>query len=97
MKVSCVCARRGVKCSKHPSYKLNVASSNYLITVITVLATGRGRGGVYPCHAWPSRYNHRPLHPHKAGTEHVGFPPTRHTLLAPNAKCREVFDELRER
>ena len=28
-----------------------------------------------------------------AGTEHVAFPPTRQTLLAPRAKRREVFGE----
>ena len=30
------------------------------------------------------------------GTEHVGFSPTRQTLLAPSAKRREVFDESYE-
>ncbi|CAM9978281.1 unnamed protein product, partial [Laminaria digitata] len=28
-------------------------------------------------------YDHRPSHPYKAGTEHVGFSPTRKTSLAP--------------
>ena len=30
-------------------------------------------------------YDHRPSHPYNAGTEHVGFSPTRQTLPAPNA------------
>ena len=33
---------------------------------------------------------HRPSHPSNAGTEHVGFSPTRQTLLPPSAKRREV-------
>ena len=38
----------------------------------------------------------RPPQPYNAGTEHVGFSPTRQamTLLAPSAKRREVFGEL---
>lgn len=32
-----------------------------------------------------------------AGTDHVGFLPTRQALLAPNAKRREVFRESHER
>ena len=32
-------------------------------------------------------------HPHNAGTEHVGFSPTRQTLLAPSAKRRKVLGE----
>ena len=31
-----------------------------------------------------------------AGTEHVGFSPTRQTLLEPSVKRREVFDESHE-
>ena len=27
--------------------------------------------------AWPYSYDHRPSHPYYAGTEHVGFSPTR--------------------
>ena len=38
----------------------------------------------------------RPLHPYNAGTNHVGFSPTRHTLLAPSARRREVFGESHE-
>ena len=38
-------------------------------------------------------YDHRPSHPGYAGTEHVGFSPTRQTLLAPRAKRLEVFGE----
>ena len=37
-------------------------------------------------HDGRSRYDHRPSQPHNAGTEHVGFSPTRQTLLAPSAK-----------
>ena len=57
----------------------------------------RGRaGGVYSACAWPKSYDHRPSHPYYVGTELVGFPPTRQTLLAPRAKRREVFGESHE-
>ena len=36
-------------------------------------------------------YDHRPSHAYIAGKEHVGFSPTRQTLLAPITKRREVF------
>ena len=35
----------------------------------------------------------RPFQSYNAETEHVGFSPTRQTLLAPSAKRREVFGE----
>ena len=41
-----------------------------------------------------SRMTIRPSHPYYAGTEHVGFSPTRQTLLAPRAKRREVFGKV---
>ena len=56
-------------------------------------ASGAGGGGVYSVCAWPYWYDHRPSHPYYAGTEHVGFSPTRQTLLAPSAKRREVFGQ----
>ena len=36
-------------------------------------------GGVCVCSAcaWPWSHDHRPAHPYYAGTEHVGFSPTR--------------------
>ena len=34
-----------------------------------------------------------PSHPYNAGTEDVGFSPTRQAFLAPCAKNREVFGE----
>ena len=43
--------------------------------------------GMYSCHAGPSSYDHRPLHPYNAETEQlVGFSPTRQALLVPSAK-----------
>ena len=39
---------------------------------------------------------YRPLHTYNAGTEHVGFSPTRQTLLAPSAKRLEEFGESHE-
>ena len=42
-------------------------------------------------------YDHRPSHPYYAGTEHVGFSPTRQTLLALSAERREVIGESHER
>ena len=57
---------------------------------------GGGGKGAYSVCAWPSSYDHRPSHPYYAGTEHVGFSPTRQTLLAPSAKRREVFGESHE-
>ena len=53
----------------------------------------RKRWGCTQCHAWPWSYDHRPSHPYNAGTEPVGFSPTRLTMLAPSAKGREVFGE----
>ena len=50
-----------------------------------------GRGRVYSCYAWPHSYDHGPSHPYNAGTEHVGFSPTRQTLLVPSAKRREIL------
>ena len=38
---------------------------------------------MYSVCAWPWSYDHRPSHLHNAGTEHVGFSPTRQALLAP--------------
>ena len=35
-----------------------------------------------------SRMTIRPSHPCNAGTEHVGFSPTRQALLAPSAKTK---------
>ena len=45
----------------------------------------------------PLSYDHRPSHPHNAGTEHVGFSPTRQALPAPRAKRREAFGESHKR
>ena len=42
------------------------------------------------------RHDHRPSHPYYAGTEDVGFSPTRQTLHAPSEKHRGVFGESRE-
>ena len=44
-----------------------------------------------------SRMTIYPSHHYNAGTEHVGFSPTRQTSLAPSAKHREVFGESHER
>ena len=46
---------------------------------------------VYSRHVWPESYNHRSSHLHNAGTEYVGFSPTRQTVLTPSAKRRQVF------
>ena len=43
-----------------------------------------------------SRMTIRRSHPYNAGTEDVGFSPTRQILLAPSAKRWEVFDESDE-
>ena len=37
-------------------------------------------GGVYSYQAWPQSYDHGPSHSYNAGTEYVGFSPTRQTL-----------------
>ena len=64
-----------------------------------------GRGGVADwwggavldiMHGRSSRVTIDPRIPYNAGTEHVGFSPTRQTLLAPNAKHHEMLVELRE-
>ena len=59
----------------------------------TFLHTGRGGGGCtrYSC---MTIIEIRPTHLfYYAGTEQVGFSPTRQTLLAPSSKRREVFGE----
>ena len=56
---------------------------------------GTQRGGYSVC-AWPQSYGHRPSHPYYAGTEDVGFLPTRQALNASSAKRREVFGESQE-
>ena len=38
----------------------------------------------------------RPSHSYYAGTEHVGFSPTRQALPAPSARRREVLGESHE-
>ena len=43
-----------------------------------------------------SRRAMEPSHPYNAGTEHVGFSPTREKSLAPSANSREVFGESNE-
>ena len=40
-----------------------------------------GGGASYSYHGCRRRYDHRPSHPYSNATEHVGFPPTRQTLL----------------
>ena len=52
-----------------------------------------GWGGSTQYHAWSQSYDDRPSHPYNAVTEHVGFSPTRPTLLA---KRREVLSESHE-
>ena len=61
------------------------------------IGTGGEVGGVGTrYHAWPKSYDHGPSHLYNAGTEHVGYSPTRQTLLAPSAKRREMFGESHE-
>ena len=48
------------------------------------------------CMAVVVSYGYRSSHPYNVGTEHVGFSPTRQTLLAPSAKHREVLGESHE-
>ena len=58
---------------------------------------GRGRwGGVLiPC-TWLYSYDDRPSHPYTVGTEHLGIPPTRQTMLSPSANHRKMSGESRE-
>ena len=51
---------------------------------------GGGAGGIIVVLHGRSLSDRRPSHPYNEGAEHVGFPPSRQTLLAINAKCREV-------
>ena len=46
-----------------------------------------------PCYAWSQLHDYIPSPPYNAGTEHVGFSPTRHALLAPSVKRRGVLGE----
>ena len=48
-------------------------------------------GGGESCHAWQLSYDHRLWHPYYAGTEQVGFSPTRWILVAPSAKRRQML------
>ena len=57
---------------------------------------GGGGGGSILFMNNRSRMTMRPSHPYNAGTEHVGFSPTRQILRAPSAKRREVFGESHE-
>ena len=57
---------------------------------------GGGEGCTQFVHGRSRICDHRPLHPYYAGTEHVGFSPTRQTLLVPSAKRGEVFGESHE-
>ena len=66
-----------------------------LTNVATVGVEGGGRACTQFVHG-RSRMTINPEHPYYAGTEHVGFSPTRQTLLAPSAKRREVFGESHE-
>ena len=57
---------------------------------------GKGKEVLMSCMAVVV-YDYKPSHPYSgAGTEHVGFSPTRQTLLASSAKRREVFGESHE-
>ena len=45
-----------------------------LIYVVTIPGSSQGREGVLmSCMAEQRSYDHRPSHPYKTGTEHVGF------------------------
>ena len=55
-----------------------------------------GRGVLTIMHGRSRMYDRRPWHPYNAGTEQVGFSPTRQALLAPSARRREVFGESHE-
>ena len=56
---------------------------------------GWGVGAVYSCHARLWSYGYRASRPCNAGTEHVGFSPTRQTLLvASSAKLREELKRV---
>ena len=65
-------------------------------TVTWLLGEGVGALIMYAMHGRSRIYDHRLSHPYNAGTEHVGFSPTRQTSLAPNAERREVFGESHE-
>ena len=53
-----------------------------------------GRGVLMPMHG-RSRIT-GPSHPYNTGTEHARVSLTRHTMLVPSVKRREVFGESRE-
>ena len=57
---------------------------------------GGGGGEVYSSCMAVVVYDHRPSRPCNAGTENVGFSPTRQTSLGRSAKRREVFGESHE-
>ena len=61
------------------------------MTVVADMAVVYGHRPSHPCMAVVVWY--RPSHPYNAGTEHVGFSPTRQALLATSAKRRRVLGE----
>ena len=69
-------------------------SLRHLIGINKKACSGKGRVEVgvnsISCMTVLQSNDRKPSHPYKAVTEHVGFSPTRQTLLASSAKCREV-------
>ena len=79
-----------------PSSKCMCLRSPEEIALLGGIGRSHRGGGWRVCaryHTWPWPYGHGPSPLYNAGTEHVGFSPTRQILLTPRAKCREVFGE----
>ena len=61
---------------------------------MSIAYIGGGVVGVCWCSSWPQSDD--PSHSDNAGTDQVGFSPTRQTLRAPSAKHRELLSESYE-
>ena len=53
-------------------------------------------GEVYSSSCMAVKWHVWPQHAYNTGTGHVGFSPTRQTLLAPSEKRREMFGDSHE-
>ena len=67
-----------------------------MVIIASARAAVGGGGVLMSCIGEVIRCDHRPSHLCNAGTEHVGFSPTRQILRAPSAMRREVFGESHE-
>ena len=71
-----------IGCLRNSCVHIYVHQTTSEVLSRTLLWPRHRQGAGYLCYGWPMSYDHRPSHPYYAGTEHVGFSPTRQTRLA---------------